>query len=141
MRSITRMLPIASSGGTGAGRPSRTARANASASAVYGSRGRNLEDVMPGATGGSPPAARTSRVGRSGGMLNGISTSRRPVGTEQVDPLVGFDLRGTDERRLSAVEVEIAEVSASVPNAGSRRTTAVTALGSPPKNHRATLIG
>ena len=34
---------------------------------------------MSGATGGSPPAARRMRVGRSGGMLNGISTSSRPA--------------------------------------------------------------
>ena len=50
-----------------------------SASTVYGSAAVEGDRLGVGATGGSPPAVTKTRVGRSGGMLNGISTEMRPV--------------------------------------------------------------
>ena len=45
---------------------------------AYGSAGANSSVSVAGATGGSPPWVTKIRVGRSGGMLNGISISIRP---------------------------------------------------------------
>ena len=78
IRSMTRRLATASSGGVGVGRPSRMAAAKSSAWAVYGSFVGKVSVSVAGATGGSPPAVTNTRVGRSGGMLNGISIDSRP---------------------------------------------------------------
>ena len=62
MRSITAMLPTASSGGTGTAEPSRTAAAKASASGAVRVGGRDLEHARcPGR-----PAGRRRRQGRCG---------------------------------------------------------------------------
>ena len=45
---------------------------------AYGSAVSNVSVSVAGATGGSPPAVTKIRVGRSGGMLNGISIEIRP---------------------------------------------------------------
>ena len=94
------------SAGSGPAVPSRTAAENASPCTPYGSAAGTSMISRSGATGGSPPAARTMRVGRSGGMLNGISTSSRPAVPIEVDPLVVLELRRARERRVAAAEVE-----------------------------------
>ena len=104
--SITRRFATASSGSTGSGAPSRTASAKRSASQAYGSAGAKVSVSVAGATGGSPPAVTKIRVGRSGGMLNGISTEIRPLGAVDVDPLVGLRARRARERRDAGRELE-----------------------------------
>jgi len=76
---MTRRFATASEAGTGAGNPERTASVNRSASMAYGSATGISMTSVAGATGGSPPAVTSTRVERSGGMLNGISIVIRPV--------------------------------------------------------------
>ena len=78
MRSMTRRFATASDGSIGIGLSSRTAAANAAASTEYWSAVGNVSVWVAGATGGSPAAITWIRVGRSDGMLNGMSAAIRP---------------------------------------------------------------
>ena len=113
----------------------------ASHCSAYWSAGGTSIISMPGSIGGGPPTARINRVGLSGGMLNGISTSSRP----------SVPMRWTRWSSSSWVEhVKVAcrpsksstaDVSTSVPKAGSRRTAPATVIGSASNIILATLTG
>src|SRR4029077_10548538 len=76
--SITAMFAIASSRRTGTSPPSRTARENAFPCSIYWSQiGIVSIRIPPPKT--SRPSSIKILVGRSGGALNGISISIRPV--------------------------------------------------------------
>ena len=90
-----------------------------SASTVYGSAVGNSSTSVAGATGGSPPV-RKMRVGRSGGMLNGISIEIRPS-VRKCGPVGrSRSASNTSSWEMPASKSRIALVSTSTPLAGSR---------------------
>ena len=104
---------------------------------AYGSAVSNVSVSVAGATGGSPPAVTKIRVGRSGGMLNGISIEIRPSVAVDVHALVGLGPRRAGERRDPVLELEDAagqDVDARAP--GRRRIAARTPSGSAPNSIR-----
>ena len=82
-------------------------REKASPCTVYWSHGGGPVDGQPsGATGGSPPAGRRNSRREVGRDVERDLNLQATLGAEQVDPLIGLELRGTRERRLSPSEVE-----------------------------------
>src|SRR5579862_3855378 len=77
MASMTAMLAMPSSRGTGTGVPSRMALENASPCSVYWSTTGKVSVLIPEKV-RSPVESMKMRVGRSGGALKGISISMRP---------------------------------------------------------------
>ena len=92
-------------------------------------------------TGGSPPAGQDETGRAIGRDVERDLHLEPPTGAEQMDALVGLELRRADEVSLAAVEVEHRRrqrirAERRVPHHRDS-----TSVGSPAKNHRATLIG
>ena len=142
MRSITAMLPMASSAGMGTGEPSRNAAENSSACTPYGSAAGDLDDLdVRGhrrVAAGGPEDARRS-VGRDVER----DLDQQPAGrADQVDPLVVLDLRRARERRLAPAEVEHGRrQDVGAERAGRAGPWPRRSSGSPSNIQRATLIG
>ena len=106
MRSMTAMLPTASTGGSGTAEPSRTAVENASPCTLVRVGRRHLDDLEVGRD-RRVAARRQDDARRTVGRDVERDLDQQPTGrADEVDALVVLDLRRARERRLAAAEVE-----------------------------------
>ena len=106
IRSMTAMLPSASTGGNGTGEPPRTAVENASACTPYGSAvGTSM--ISHVRRDRWVAARRQDDARRTVGRDVERDLHQQPTGrADEVDALIVLDLRRARERRLAASEVE-----------------------------------